>query len=170
MSTFTEDPSSNPSNTQPQLIQQQQQSAAAPAPQQIIDSEIQTPWSQYVNSLNSQYQKKIQKYAQYSNYTFNLCYEDGQEEKQVFTRKKLLQWQFDELEDLRAEASELAATSPRKAQKALKDMYEKAASFILWNVKKEHSMTADEYKHCEFSEVRPALDASMLLGLVSDPK
>src|SRR6266496_2616261 len=135
-------------------------------PQQIVDSEIQTPWSNYLNSLNNLYQKKIQKYAQYSNYTFHLRYEDDRgEEKQVFARKKLLQWQFDELEDLRAEASELATTSPRKAQKALTQMYEKAATFILWNTKKEMSMTVDEYKHCEFSEIRPALDASMLLGL-----
>src|SRR6266496_5127569 len=170
MSTFTEDiAGSKPTTTQPviqqQQQQQQQQQAQAP-PEQIVDSEIQTPWSNYLNSLNNLYQKKIQKYAQYSNYTFHLRYEDDRgEEKQVFARKKLLQWQFDELEDLRAEASELATTSPRKAQKALTSMYEKAATFILWNMKKEMSMTVDEYKHCEFSEIRPALDASMLLGL-----
>ncbi len=170
MSTFTEDIGSKTSTIVPQQQQQQQQQQQSLPPQQIVDSEIQTPWSQYLNSLNGLYQKKIQKYAQYSNYTFHLRYEDDRgEEKQIFIRKKLLQWQFDELEDLRAEASELATTSPRKAQKALTQMYEKAATFILWNTKKDHSMTVDEYKHCEFSEIRPALDASMLLGLISDP-
>jgi hypothetical protein len=163
MSTFLDD--SSPTGTSTTIEQQQQQQ-----PKQIVDSEIQTPWSGYLNSLNNQYQKKIQKAAQHSNYTFNLSYEDGREEKKVFTRKKLKQWQFDELEDLRAEATDLAAAQQaRKAQKALSEMYQKAATYILWNTREEHNMTVDEYKHCDFPEIRPALDASMLLGLISDP-
>ena len=170
MSTFTEDNTTAVPFSSPPPVNQQQQPTTNP-PQQIVDSEMQTPWSQYLNSLNGLYQKRIQKAAQYSNYTFNLRYEDGREEKKVFIRKKLVQWQFDELEDLRAEASELAATSlASKSHKALSQMYEKAATYILWNTREEHSMTVDEYKHCEFSEIRPALDASMLIGLISDPK
>ena len=49
-------------------------------------------------------------------------------------------------------------------------MYEKAATFMLWSKRNGAMMTVDEYKHTEFSEIRPALDASMLIGLISDPK
>ena len=107
MSTFTEDTASIPASGVPAPAAPGTMAAAATTTsQQIVESEMQTPWSQYLNSLNSQYQNKIRKAAQYSDYTLTLRYEDGREEKQVFTRKKLLQWQFDELEDLRAEASE----------------------------------------------------------------
>lgn len=155
-------PSSSPSTEpqQPQPIQ----------PQQIATgSEATTAWGVYLNSLNAQYQEKIRRMAQQSNYTLNMRYEDGREEKQVFTRMKLLQWQFDEIEDLRAEATELATTSPRQAQKALSNMYAKASGYILFNPKRGKPMTEQEYKHCEFPDIRPAIDASLLLSLVSDP-
>lgn len=135
-----------------------------------IVSDSNTPWSTYLNSLNAKYQERIKKAAQQSNYNLTMRYENGREEKQIFTRMKLLQYQFEEIEDLRAEAGELsAADKSREGTKMLANMYRKAANYILWNAKEERPMTDDEYKHCIFSEVRPALDASMLLGLVSDP-
>ena len=135
-----------------------------------IVTDKQTPWSAYLNSLNAKYQDRIKKAAQSSNYNLTMRYENGKEEKQVFVRMKLLQYQFEEIEDLRAESSELSdAGKPRESTKMLTTMYRKAASYILWNAKEERPMTEDEYRHCIFSEVRPALDASMLLGLISDP-
>lgn len=150
-----------------QPVEEQQQQESKPQP--IAGTETVTPWTNYLNSLNSKYQQRIQRMAQVSNYKLNIRYEDGREETQVYTRMKLLQWQFDEIEDLRAEATELAAKSPREAQKALSAMYLKASGYILFNTKKSRPMSADEYRHCVFSEVRPALDAAMLLGLISDP-
>lgn len=135
-----------------------------------IVADKQTPWSTYLNSLNAKYQERIKKAAQSSNYHLTMRYENGKEEKQIFVRMKLLQYQFEEIEDLRAESSELSdAAKPRESTKILSIMYRKAASYILWNAKEERPMTQDEYAHCIFSEVRPALDASMLLGLISDP-
>lgn len=140
-------------------------------PRKIVEDSIQTPWATYLNSLNAKYQDKIKKAAQVSNYSLTMRYQDGREEKQVFTRMRLLQYQFDELEDLRAEATDLSnKEQPRQAAKALANMYTRAAGYLLWNAKEERPMTTDEYKHCFFSEIRPALDASMLLGLISDPK
>jgi hypothetical protein len=142
---------------------------SAPMSKEIVP-DSKTPWATYMNSLNSKYQDRIKKAAQSSNYTLTMRYEDGREERKIFTRMKLLQYQFDEIEDLRAEANELsAAEKPRDSTHKLAEMYKKAAGYILWNVKEERPMTTDEYKHCIFSEVRPALDASMLLGLISDP-
>lgn len=139
-------------------------------PKKIIGDAVQTPWSTYLNSLNAKYQNKIKKAAQLSNYNLTIRYEDGREEKQVFSRMKLLQYQFDELEDLRAEATELSSKEkPRDAAKALSNMYTLAARYLLWNAKEDRPMTTEEYKHCYFSDIRPALDASMLLGLLSDP-
>lgn len=129
-----------------------------------------TPWSTYLNSLNAKYQDRIKRSAQHSNYTLTMRYENGREEKQVFTRMKLLQYQYDEIEDLRAESSELSTNNKgRESTKKLSEMYSKAASYMLWNAKEERPMTQDEYNHCVFAEIRPALDASMLLGLISDP-
>ena len=147
-----------------------QQAMATEVPRRITDEASATSaWGQYLNNLNGRYQEKIRDAAQQSNYNITIRYEDGREEKQVFTRMKMLQWQFDEIEDLRAEATDLTVKSPREAQKALSKMYTKAATYILFNVKKEKPMTEDEYRHCVFSEVRPALDSAMLLGLISDP-
>jgi|SRR5215831_18174145 len=142
---------------------------AADNPKEIV-ADSKTPWSAYMNSLNSKYQDRIRKAAQSPNYILTMRYEDGREVKQTFSRMKLLQYQFEEIEDLRAEANELSvADKARESTKKLAEMYSRAASYILWNVKEERPMTADEYRHCLFSEVRPALDASMLLGLISDP-
>lgn len=138
-------------------------------PKKIVDN-VQTPWSTYLNSLNAKYQDRIRKAAQAPNYNLTMRNEDGHEEKQVFTRMKLLQYQFDELEDLRAEATDFTnKDQPKEAAKATSAMYTKAANYLLWNAKEERPMTEYEYKHCFFPEIRPALDASMLLGLVSDP-
>jgi|SRR5215510_235385 len=139
-------------------------------PKQIVHgTEAQTPWGSYLNSLNSKYQKRIQQAAQKTKYEFTMRYEDGHEQKSVFHRMKLLQYQYDEIEDLRNEANELGALKPRDSAKALAKMYLKAAGYIMWNVKEDRPMTTEEYNHCIFSEIRPALDASMLLGLISDP-
>jgi hypothetical protein len=126
-------------------------------------------WSVYINSLNGKYQEKIKRLASLPNYNLHLRYEDGREEKQVFTRMKLLQWQFDELEDLRSSSQELATTSPRESTKSMQKMYKKAAGYILFNPQTKKPITEDEYKHCELSDVRPALDAAILLALVGDP-
>lgn len=134
----------------------------------IADSK--TPWAGYLNSLNAKYQERIKKAAQQSNYSLTIRRDNGQEEKHIFARMKMLQYQFEEIEDLRAEATELSsADKPREGTKMLANMYRKAATYILWNAKEERPMNEDEYRHCIFSEVRPALDASMLLGLISDP-
>lgn len=136
----------------------------------VLVTETNTPWSNYLNSLNSKYQDRIKKAAQQSIYSITIRNENGSEVKQQFTRMKMLQYQFEEVEDLRAQSSELSASNkPREGTKLLSQMYRKAAGYILWNTKEERPMTDDEYRHSVFSEVRPALDASMLLGLISDP-
>ena len=82
---------------------------------------------------------------------------------------KLLQWQFDEIEELRALAQEQTTTSPKQSTKSMQDMYKKAAFYTLFNPQTKKPITEDEYRHCELSDVRPALDAAILLALVSDP-
>lgn len=129
-----------------------------------------TAWGQYLNSLNSKYQQKIKDAAQKSKYSLTIRNENGQDESLTFTRMKLLQYQYDEIEDLRAESTELSSINkPKEANKLMRQMYLKAATYILWNVREKRPMTEQEYKMSAFSEVRPALDASILLGLVSDP-
>lgn len=166
MSTFTEDTNKIPQSISSPIIQEEKEEK----PQPIAGADANSAWSVYLNSLNTKYQQRIKQMAQLPNYTLTLRHEDGKEERQVYTRKKLLQWQFDEIEDLRADASELGAKGEaRKAQKTLSLMYRKAASYLLFNTKKEEMMTEDEYNHCVFQEVRPALDSAMLIGLISDP-
>jgi hypothetical protein len=135
----------------------------------IAGSENPSAWSTYINNLNGKYQEKIKRFAAMPNYAFHLRYEDGREEKQVFTRMKLLQWQFDELEDLRSSSQELATTSPRESTKSMQKMYKKAAGYILFNPQTKKAISEDEYRHCELSDLRPALDAAILLALVGDP-
>lgn len=142
---------------------------AAPNTPAAIAGESNTAWGTYLNSLNSKYQDKIKRMAQLPNYQITMRTDDGREEKQLFTRKKLLQWQFDEIEDLRAQATELAATSARESQKALSTMYKKAATYMLWNPRQQQPMTEDEYRHAVFADIRPALDSAMLISLISDP-
>lgn len=167
MSTFTEE-STNTVPTTPPSVDNNKEAVAPRAIVAGLDSN--TAWGSYLNSLNVKYQERIRKMAQVSNYTLTLEYEDGRSEKQVFIRKKLLQWQFDLIEDLRAEATELGAKGEaRKAQKALTSMYLQASSFILFNTKKEKMMTEDEYKHCAVQDLRPALDSAMLITLIPDP-
>jgi hypothetical protein len=139
--------------------------------QKITDASTSgTAWGQYLNSLNAKYQDKIRKAAQQSKYSLTIRNSQGQDESLTFTRMKLLQYQYDEIEDLRAESSEAAsANKSKEANKLLRTMYAKAATYILWNVREKRPMTEQEYKMSAFSEVRPALDASILLGLVSDP-
>jgi hypothetical protein len=140
-------------------------------PKKIVDETVQTPWATYLNSLNGKYQDRIRKAAQASNYSLTMIYEDGREEKHVFIRRKLVQWQFDAIEELRADSTELSnSDKPKLAAKTLARMYSQAATYLLWHAKEDRAMTEDEYKHCVFSEIRPALDASMLLGLITDTK
>lgn len=129
-----------------------------------------TAWTQYLNSLNEKYQKKIQAAAQQSKYSLTIRNAQGQDETLTFTRMKLLQYMYDEIEDLRADANEATANNKAKeSNKLTRQMYAKAATYILWNVREKRPMTDEEYKMSAFSEVRPALDASILLGLISDP-
>jgi hypothetical protein len=157
MSTFTEE-STTPTPSPSKLDQQ-------PQPQTIASVGPTAPFEKY----NLQYQEKIRRWAQYPNYSLNLQYRDGRKEKQVFTRMKLLQWQFEEIETLRAEAQELSITSPTKSNKALNTMYRKAAAYLLFNPKTEQPMTQEEYDSCYAGELRPALDSALLISLISDP-
>lgn len=171
MSTFTEENTNKvPESIPPPLEDPKLNMPESDKPQAIAGTDANSAWSIYLNSLNAKYQQRIKKMAQSPNYTLTLRYEDGREERQVYTRKKLLQWQFDEIEDLRADAAELGAKGEaRKAQKALSHMYHQAATYLLFNTKREQMMTEEEYNHCVFQEVRPALDSAMLIGLISDP-
>lgn len=139
--------------------------------QQITDATTATTaWGQYLNSLNAKYQNKIKDAAQKSKYSLTVRNTQGQDETLTFTRMKLLQYQYEEIEDLRAESTEATNNNkPREANKLMRQMYAKAATFILWNVREKRPMTLEEYRMSAFSDVRPALDASILLGLVSDP-
>lgn len=139
--------------------------------QQITDAtSATTAWGQYLNSLNARYQNKIKDAAQKSKYVLTIRNSNGQDESLTFTRMKLLQYQYDEIEDLRAESTEATNNNkPKDANKLMRQMYSKAATFILWNVREKRPMSAEEYRMSAFSEVRPALDASILLGLISDP-
>jgi hypothetical protein len=140
-------------------------------PKQITDTTTSTTaWGQYLNSLNTKYQDKIKEAAQKPKYSLTIRNANGQDESLTFTRMKLLQYQFDEIEDLRAESTEATENKkPKEAGKLMREMYAKAATYILWNVREKRPMTLEEYKMAAFSEVRPALDASILLGLISDP-
>lgn len=130
-------------------------------------------FNQYTSTLGSKYQDKIKDAAQRSKYTLELTFEDGHKETQTYTRTKLLQWQYDEIEDLRAEASELVTaanpTKPREAAAKSKELYIKAAQYLLFNIKTEKTMTLDEYNHCYFPDLRPVLDAAIMLALLPDP-
>lgn len=171
MSTFIEENTNKlPATIPPPATAIEESEKDKDKPQTIAGSDANSAWSIYLNSLNAKYQQRIKNMAQLPNYTLTLRDEDGREERQVYTRKKLLQWQFDEIEDLRADATELGAKGEaRKAQKTLAQMYRKAANYLLFNTKREEMMGEDEYNHCVFQEVRPALDSAMLIGLISDP-
>lgn len=179
MSTFIEDNNDQSSTTAKNNKQQSPPTTTKPttASSSIASTSVpkittpNIPFSDYTNSLNIKYQEKIKLAAQRSNYTLELVYEDGKTTHYTYTRMKLLQWQFDEIEDLRSEAAELAISSVSaiKANKKLKEMYMKAAKYLLFNTTTEKPMTEEEYRHCFFSELRPAIDSSILLSLVSDP-
>jgi hypothetical protein len=128
-------------------------------------------FSDYTNSLNSKYQEKIRNAAQSSNYKIDLSHKDGMKETITYTRMKLLQWQFDEIEDLRIEAAELSMKSERmiESNKKLREMYRNAAKYLLFNTKTEKPMTDEEYDSCYFQDLRPAIDSAILLSLISDP-
>jgi hypothetical protein len=152
---------------QPQQQQQQQQQQQPPTPK--------IPFSEFTSKLNSDYQEKIRKYAQKPDYKIHIATAPSngkarQSDLVTFTRMKLLQYQFDEIEEIRAEATELSmAGKLQKADILTRQMYKKAASYLLWNVSADRPMTEDEYKMSDFAEVRPALDSAMLISLVSDP-
>lgn len=139
--------------------------------QQITDATTATTaWGQYLNNLNAKYQNKIKEAAQKSKYAITVRNNQGQDESLTFSRMKLLQYQYDEIEDLRADSTEATNNNkPKEANKLMRQMYAKAATYILWNVREKRAMTPDEYRMTAFADVRPALDASILLGLVSDP-
>lgn len=165
----------NDNETNPEMPKQIDPVLVTSQPQttKLLDNtspEASTAFGNYLNNLNQQYQEIIKRVAQHSSYTFTIRHEDGTEERIEFARRKLLQWQFDEIEDLRAEATELTVTKPREARKAISAMYLKASAYILWNIKKKEPMNEYEYNHAEFSDLRPALDAALLLSLVSAPK
>ena len=132
------------------------------------------PFSDFASGLNAKYQEKIKRYAQMPNYFIHIATADGnggyKRDKVMFTRMKLLQFMFDEIEDLRSEANELQVQGkPKQSQDVLKTMYSKAASYLLWNAKEERPMTEQEYRMADLDEVRPALDSAMLISLVTDP-
>lgn len=139
--------------------------------QQITDATTATTaWGQYLNNLNARYQNKIKDAAQKQKYSLTVRNSNGQDESLTFTRMKLLQYQYDEIEDLRADSTDATNNNkPKEANKLMRQMYAKAATYILWNVREKRAMTPDEYRMTAFADVRPALDASILLGLVSDP-
>ena len=137
-------------------------------PQPIAGEDNPTLTGQYLNSLNSLYQGKLMKWAKLPNYMIRSRDENGNEHKQVYTRMKILQWQFDEIEDYRTESVDLERESKRGAWEKSKEMYKRAAGYVLYNPKTEKPMTKEEYKSCYLEDLRPAIDSSLLIALVSD--
>jgi hypothetical protein len=129
------------------------------------------PFASWTESLGQEYQDKIKRYATMPDFKIHIAIDGGPKREVVrFARMKLLQYQFEEIEDLRAEMMDLTtAGKTRQAETVSRQMYRKAASYILWNISADRPMSEDEFKYADISESRPAIDSSLLITLL-DPK
>jgi hypothetical protein len=146
---------------------QQAQPQVQQEPQPIAGEDTGSPTGQYLNSLNALYQGKLTKWAKLPNYTIHFR-KDGKEDKQVYERMKILQHEFDEIEDLRTQSVDLERESKYAAWQKSKEMYRKAASYTLFNPKTQRPMTEEEYKYCHLEDIRPAIDSALLIALISE--